>query len=166
MAEARGGAARGGGAGDLVDEAGDPFRRGGLLVEPFEGVEQVAGTELRPQEREGVGTGDGVEAEVVAVASTAPRSDCTSPRGLFRARECVLIEVDSDRRRATARRAVPVADIATRCCSSWRLPAAVGMRVGSRTCHSCLTWRSLLQFDPELHKRQVEAEALEYSRLR
>ncbi len=48
------------------DEAGDPLGANRLLVEALEGIEHVAGPELRPQEGEGVGTGDHVEAEILA----------------------------------------------------------------------------------------------------
>ena len=44
----------------------DALDRGRPPVEPLERVEQVAGAELRPEQRERVGPRDGVEAEVVA----------------------------------------------------------------------------------------------------
>ncbi len=66
MAESGGRAASDGRFCDLVDEARDAFGRGGWLVEPLQRIEHVAGSQLRPQQRERVGAGDGIEADVAA----------------------------------------------------------------------------------------------------
>src|SRR6185503_4481783 len=47
------------------DEGRDALDRGRPPIEPLERIEQVAGAELRPEQREGVRAGNGVEAQVV-----------------------------------------------------------------------------------------------------